>query len=188
MKALVDSITGDVRHALHSFLKGSSASQTNPSRSHSRETVHDGLSGSCIAEEVQREVNDVDMRLFAVAYVSGFIARHVLRAVRCDDCRACLTSQVMLSTNAFIHFKECKDNEQSLTYPSERIVETVTVLEGMMAEVAHTYSVEEKITAAIKTTINFGWIGSSGCSLHHQEIVDGIAHSVTRISIPWWCK
>jgi hypothetical protein len=50
----------------------------------------------------------------------------------------------MLSTNAFIYFKEYKDNEQSLTYPSERLVETVsasvTVLEGMMAEVAHTYS------------------------------------------------
>jgi len=177
---------------LHSFLKGSSASRPNPSRSHGRETVHDGLSGSRIAEEVQREVNDVDMRLFSVAYVSGFIARHVLRAVRCDDCRACLTSPVMLSTNAFIYFKEYKDNERSLTYPSERLVETVnasvTVLEGMMAEVAHTYSVEEKITAAIKTTVDFGWIESSGSSLHHQEIVDGIARSVTRISIPWWCK
>jgi len=58
----------------------------------------------------------------------------------------------------------------------------------MMAEVAHTYSVEEKITATIKNTIDFGWIQSSGCSFHHQEIVDGIAQSVTRISIPWWCK
>jgi hypothetical protein len=97
----------------------------------------------------------------------------------------------MLSTNAFIYFKEYKDNEQSLTYPSERLLETVsasvTVLEGMMAEVVHTYSVEEQITAAVKTTIDFGWI-ESGCSLHHQEIVDGIACSVTRISIPWWCK
>jgi hypothetical protein len=57
----------------------------------------------------------------------------------------------MLSTNAFIYFKEYKDNEQSLTYPSERLVETVsasvTVVDGMMAEVTHTHSVEEKITA-----------------------------------------
>jgi len=177
---------------LHSFLKESSASRPNPSTSHGRETIHDGLSASRIAEQVEREVNDVDMGLFSVAYVSGFIARHVLRAVRCDDCKACLTSPVMMSTNAFIYFKEYKDNEQSLTYPSERLVETVsasvTLLEGMMAEVAHTYSVEEKITAAIKTTVDFRWIQSSGCLLHHQEIVDGIARSVTRISIPWWCK
>ena len=57
-----------------------------------------------------------------------------------------------------------------------------------MAEVAHTHSVEEKITAAIKNTVDFGWIQSSGCLLHHQEIIDGIARSVTRISFPSWCK
>jgi hypothetical protein len=38
----------------------------------------------------------------------------------------------------------------------------VTVLEKMMAEVAHTESVE-KLTAAIKNTVDFGWIRSSGC-------------------------
>ena len=60
---------------LHSLLKESSTSGTNPSTSHSRETIHDGLSGSRIAEQVQQDVNDVDMDLFSVAYVSGFIAR-----------------------------------------------------------------------------------------------------------------
>jgi hypothetical protein len=84
----------------------------------------------------------------------------------------------MLPTNAFIYFKEYKGVELSLTYSSERLVETVrssvTVLEGMMAEVAQSYSVEEKITGAIKNTVDFGWIQPSGCSLRHQEIVDGI--------------
>jgi hypothetical protein len=56
----------------------------------------------------------------------------------------------------------------------------------MVAEVAHTDSVEEKITAEIKKTVDFGWIESSSCSLHHQEIADGIVQSVTRISIPCW--
>jgi hypothetical protein len=32
----------------------------------------------------------------------------------------------MLSTNAFIYFKEYKDDEQSLTYPPERLVETAS--------------------------------------------------------------
>jgi hypothetical protein len=132
------------------------------------------------------------MDLFSVAYVSGFIARHVLRALRCDVCKEGLTSPVMSSTSAFIYFKEYRDDKQSLTYPSERLVETisasVTVLEGMMAEVAHTDSVEEKITAEIKKTIHFGWIQSDCCSLHHQELVDGIVQIVTRISIPCWSK
>ena len=90
------------------------------------------------------------------------------------------------------YISKSRGDKQCLTYPSERLVETVSasvnVLDGMMAEVTHTYSVEEKITAAIKNTVDFGWIQSSGCSLHHQEIVDGIARSVTRISIPWWCR
>jgi len=53
----------------------------------------------------------------------------------------------------------------------ETVSASVTVLDGMMADVAHTHSVEEKITAAIKNTIDFGRIQCSGCSLHHQETV-----------------
>ena len=87
---------------LHSLLKESSASQPNPSTSHG--------SACHIAEQVQQEVNDEGVDLSRVAYVSGFVAKHVLRAVRCDDCKTCLTSSVMLSTNAFIYFKEYKDN------------------------------------------------------------------------------
>jgi hypothetical protein len=61
------------------------------------------------------------------------------------------------------------------------------VLDDMMAEAAHTDSVEEKITAEIKKTVDFGWIESSSCSLHHQGIADSIVWSVTRIAIPC-CK
>jgi len=73
--------------SLHSFLKESHASTPSPSTSHGRETLHDGLGGCHIAEQVQQVVNVIDMALFSVAYVSGFIVRHVLCAVRCDDCK-----------------------------------------------------------------------------------------------------
>jgi len=79
---------------LYSFLQESRASPPNPSTSHCREALHDGLSGSHFAEQVQQEENDVDVGLFSVVYVSGFIARHVLHAVRCDDCKTYLTSLV----------------------------------------------------------------------------------------------
>jgi hypothetical protein len=85
---------------LHSLLRESSASRLNPSTSQGRETIHDGLCGFHIAEQVQQEVNDVEMDLFSVAYVSGFIAKRVVRAVRCDNYKTCLTSPMMLSTNA----------------------------------------------------------------------------------------
>ena len=48
---------------LHSFLQESHASPPNPSTSHGRETHHDGLSGSHIAQQVQWEVNDAEMDL-----------------------------------------------------------------------------------------------------------------------------
>lgn len=96
------------------------------------------------------------MNLVSVAYVSGFTARHVVHSVRCDECNACLTSSVTLSISAFVYCREYKDEEQSVTCPSERLVGTVnssvTLLEDVMTEVAHTGSVEEKYTAAINNT------------------------------------
>jgi hypothetical protein len=66
---------------------------------------------------------------------------------------------VLLPANVFIYFKECSDTEQSLTYPSEKLVETVgtavTLMGCMMAEVAHLNSLEQHITAAIKNSTDF---------------------------------
>jgi len=62
-----------------------------------------------------------------------------------------------------------------------------SLLESKIAKVPHMGSVEEKMTVAIKETVDFGWIGS-GCSLQSQKIVDGIVRRITRIAIPWWCK
>ncbi|PNF15012.1 hypothetical protein B7P43_G17781 [Cryptotermes secundus] len=61
-------------------------------------------------------------------------------------------------------------------------------MESVMSEVAHFNSVEQHITAAIKSNIDFEWIRCTGCSLHYQRIVDGIVRCLTRIYIPWWCK
>jgi hypothetical protein len=45
-------------------------------------------------------------------------------------------------------------------------------------------SVEEMITVTIQEMVDFLWIGSSGCSFHRQNIVDGILRDVMRIDIP----
>jgi hypothetical protein len=79
---------------------------------------------------------------------------------------------VTLSTSVFIYFKEYSDTEQFLTYPSGKLVETagtsVTLLENMMPEVAHLNSVEQRITAAIKNSVDFEWIKSTSFSLNYQ--------------------
>ena len=68
---------------------------------------------------------------------------------------------------------EYEEDKQFVTYPSEKLIETVgaslSLLESTMAKVAHMGSVEEKMTVAIKETVDFGWIGSSGCLLHRQK-------------------
>ena len=130
--------------------------------------------------------------MLSIACISGFIARHLLRNDSCDACKACLISEAPSPTDVFISLKECSSIVQSLTYPTEKLVETVgtavTVLEDMISEVAHLDTVESCITNAIKESVNFEWIRLTGCPLHHQRIEDEIVRSVTRISIPWWCK
>jgi hypothetical protein len=110
------------------------------------------------------------MEFFSEAYVSGSIARQVLCGVSCDACKTCLTSEVLLQTSVFIYFNKYSDTDQSLTYPSEKLVETVgaavNLMESMMA---HLNSVEQYITAAIKNSTDFEWIRCTGCSLHHQQ-------------------
>ncbi|PNF18292.1 hypothetical protein B7P43_G16203 [Cryptotermes secundus] len=79
-----------------------------------------------VTQQVQKDmvaaVHAGDMEVFSVAYVSGSVARHVLRGVSCDACKTCVTSEVLLSAYAFIYFTECSDTVQSLTCHSETLV------------------------------------------------------------------
>ncbi|XP_033609559.1 uncharacterized protein LOC111870082 isoform X2 [Cryptotermes secundus] len=84
---------------LHSFLREPEAASQNSSTSHGKET-HAGVPESFhVAQQVQKDISTAvpadDMEVFSVAYVSGSIARQVLRGVSCDACKTCLTSQVL---------------------------------------------------------------------------------------------
>jgi hypothetical protein len=113
---------------LHSLLRAPDASSPYPATSHDKETPDHVPKSFHVAEQVQEDIGTAvdagDMEVLSVAYVSGFIARQLLRGVDCDACKACLTSQVLMSTNVFIYFKEYSDTKQSLTYP-EKLVETI---------------------------------------------------------------
>jgi hypothetical protein len=172
------------------------ASSTSPSTSHDSEAidsvsdiVHFGKEAQC---GVSATVHACDVKMFPVAYVSGFIAKRLLHNNSCDICKKCLVSEVPSPLDIYTGFKEHSITVQSLTYPTEKLVETVrtaaTVLENVMSMVSHLDSVESHVTDAIKKGVDFDWIRSAGCSLHYQGIVDGIVRGVSRISIPWWCK
>jgi hypothetical protein len=105
-------------------------------------------------EEVSVTVRACDMKMFSVAYVSGFIA------ICCDICKRCLIYEVPSPLDIYTAFKDHSSTAQSLTYPTEKLVETVgsavTVLENVLSMVAHFDSVELYVTDAVKKGVDFG--------------------------------
>jgi hypothetical protein len=79
-----------------------------------------------------------DVEMLSVAYVSCFIASRLLHSGSCDACKACLISESLSPTDVYICFKEQISTVQSLTYPTEKLVETVgtavTILGDMLSE------------------------------------------------------
>ena len=130
---------------LHSFLKPSSASSTSPSTSHDRETTDSVPDIVHIGKEVQRgviaAVRACDIKVFSVGYVSGFIAKRLLNNSNCDICKKCLISEVPSPLDTYTGCKEHSSTVQSLTYPTEKLVETVgtamTVLHNVISKVAY---------------------------------------------------
>ena len=127
------------------------------------------------------------------AHLAVPVSGCLLNNSTCEICKKYLISEVPSPLNVYTGFKEhCNNTVQSLTYPTEKLVETVgtavTVLENVMSMVAHLESVELYVTDAIKKGVGFDWIRSAGFSLHYQGIEDGIVTGVIRISFPWWCK
>jgi hypothetical protein len=163
---------------LYSFFKPSNASSTSPSKSHDSEAIGRVSDIVHIGKEVQcgvsAAVRACDVKLFLVAYVSGFIVKCLFNNNRCDIRKKCLVSEVPSPLDFYTGFKEQNSTVQSLTYPTEKLV-------------AHLDSVELHVTDAINKGADFDRM-SAGCSPHYQGIVDGIVRGVTRISIPWWCK
>jgi hypothetical protein len=76
---------------LHPFLEPSSASSTSPSTSRGGETADSFADVVPCGREAQRAVSATvracDMKLFLVAYVSGFIAKRLLNDSNCDGCK-----------------------------------------------------------------------------------------------------
>ena len=86
-------------------------------------------------------------------------------------CKKYLISEVPSPLDIYTGFKENSSTVQSLTYPTEKLVEAVgtavTVLENVMSKVAHLESVELYVTDGIKKCIDFDWIRSACCSFQH---------------------
>jgi len=98
----------------------------------------------------------------------------------------------VVGNQCFHIFKDYEEDRQFLAFPSKKLAETLSaslsLLVSKMSKVAHVGSVEEKMTVAIKETVDYGWVGFSGCTPHSQKIVDGVMRVTTRIANPQWFK
>ena len=105
---------------LHSFLKPSNASSTSPSTSHDSETADIVPDIVHIGKEAQRGVSAAvcayDVKMFSVAYVSGFIAKHLINNSNCEMCKKYLIPEAPSSLDLYTGFKEHGSTVQSLTY------------------------------------------------------------------------
>jgi hypothetical protein len=114
---------------LHSFLKPSNASTTSPSTNHDREANGSVSDFVHIGKEVQYVVSAAvcacDVKLFPVAYVSGFIVKCLLNNNIFNICKKCLVSEVPSPLDIYTGFKEHSSTVQSLTYPTEKLVWSV---------------------------------------------------------------
>jgi hypothetical protein len=159
--------------------KPSNVSPPRQSISHDRQTTDDvpDIAHVNEAEEgVRTAMCAGDVKMVSGAYVSGFIVSHLLCNGSCDACKAYVISETVLPTDVYIGFKECSSTVHSLTYPTEKLVETVgttvIILESMMLEVAHLDTVKSCITSAIKDSVSFDCIRLTVFRLHHQSIED----------------
>jgi hypothetical protein len=113
---------------LHSFLKPSCVSSSSLLASHVRGTTDSNVDDVKEAQQgVCKAVHVGDMEALPIAYVSGFVARRLLRNSNCDACKACLISETPSPSDVFVSFKEYRDKVHSLTYPSEKLVESVVI-------------------------------------------------------------
>jgi hypothetical protein len=112
----------------------------------------------------------------------------VLYGINCYDSKTCLTPQCYWQPLFQRVWGGQTVSNPSFQEAGRDCKCAISLLESKLARFAHMGSIEEKMTVAIKETIDFGWIRSSGCSIYGQIIVDGVVRCITRIAIPWWCK
>ena len=78
---------------------------------------------------MEKDFRAESMEIMPTAYVTGFIARNLLRDSTCNSLKACLLAVVgeeYSPTNAFILFNDHTSNtEHALIFPSDKLVTTV---------------------------------------------------------------
>ncbi|KAL1498035.1 hypothetical protein ABEB36_008897 [Hypothenemus hampei] len=91
------------------------------------------------AEAIATDVTNGNRNILSVAYVGGFIMKHLLSAIQnCNDCKQIICGNEEDPHNLFISFKEFSTATSHLNYPSGLLVTAVgigvTLIENFLNE------------------------------------------------------
>jgi hypothetical protein len=179
---------------LRTFLDRSESSQITQERDgYNTNDVHIGVGKQAEwAKRTEEAVRNAQADVLSTAFVSGFIAKHILRN-SCNVCKMLLTEEPNEFLHADISMSEYCEDKRSLTYPSELLVISVCQASTLMKEILdakpQTRKMKQYIIGVLRRNVDFSWVNcEGGCVLHKDEIVDGIIEGVFQISIRWWCK
>lgn len=110
---------------------------------------------------------------FAVNYVAGFVARHSRKYVKdCQECAQCLKKPETEKTD--LDLLITLKSKGYLTYPSEKLVDTIRVLETQVVSTAVNNELDENILFTVLDNMENVKVSKIGCPLHDHELTKSI--------------
>ncbi|KAJ8965588.1 hypothetical protein NQ317_011575 [Molorchus minor] len=140
------------------------------------------------AHDIAEAVAIGSVETLSVAYVSGYIAGRLLKAVNCASCHENLTSEPELPHNKFITFKEYSEDKRKLVYPSENLVVLVGHGITKLEDVLNSMAASDEIGAQSSKHLHNLDFSFVTCPAHFSLVKNHIVNGIYRIGIPWWCK
>ena len=105
----------------------------------------------------------------SLVYVSGFIAKGLLRKSDCSTCRRCIQTDAIDESHLFITLKEYDPDRPRLVLPSKELTHSVkhakNLYETFIRPTLHVANIRKRFFGFLKREVDFSWL----CREHHLE-------------------
>ncbi|KAG8236871.1 hypothetical protein J437_LFUL017075 [Ladona fulva] len=141
--------------------------------------------------EVYEPENLTVLQMQSVCYVSGYVARKVLKSIGCMTCQQSLLSDAREPGNTYIYFREYHEGKELLTYPSVTLATVVGKIASYIEGVVAKLNWQDQVRETITNSVCFGhrdWFVGVGCADHHDVLKTKIVNLVSKISLHDYCR
>ena len=105
----------------------------------------------------------------SLVYVSGFIAKGLLRKSDCSSCRRCIRTDTIDESHLFIRLKEYDPSSPRLVLPSKELTYSVShaknLYETFIRPTIHVSNIRKRFFGFLCREVDFSWL----CQEHHLE-------------------